>query len=78
MDRYLLFHGEYFYPSGGMIDFKESSNELNDLISFISKLESCEWAHIYDSHEKKIIFESEDISTNYIEIKYEWKKYERN
>jgi hypothetical protein len=58
MDRYMLFHGEDFYPRGGMLDLQESSHNLEYLKTFLSKMDWDEWAHIYDCNVKKIILHS--------------------
>ena len=72
MDRYILFHGQDFYPLGGMSDFKESSENLDDLLLFISKLEYTEWAHIYDLKEKQIIFETQNLSDTIFQCNFQW------
>lgn len=49
MNRYWLFAGYQYYPSGGMHDFKDSF-EMEDgaRIRFHEKFSSCDWAHIVD------------------------------
>ena len=71
MNRYILFHGDYYYPLGGMEDFKKSSNVLEELLPFLSEMKIYEWAHIYDCNEKKIILQSIDI-INGCDYQYKW------
>lgn len=78
MNRYWLFSGQNYYPSGGMEDFKESSDRLEHVKEYITKLEYGEWAHIYDMHESKIVLESECLERvyekdEYIGYKFIWK-----
>lgn len=70
-NRYWIFVGEEFYPSGGMEDFIKSSENLEELKSHLENLESFQWAHIYDSFEKKIILETKSIG-KFFESKYIW------
>lgn len=74
MKRYLLFHGMDYYPSGGMLDLTKNSDNLEDLLSFISKLDYCEWAHIYDCEEAKIIFQTQNLSDKIFESNFQWVK----
>jgi len=56
--RYWLFGGGNYYPCGGMEDFIESFDELNDAIYYMNgwlkKDYSC-WCHIYDIEENSIV-----------------------
>jgi len=54
------------------IGFKESSENLDDLLLFISKLEYTEWAHIYDLKEKQIIFETQNLSDTIFQCNFQW------
>lgn len=76
MKRYWLFAGQDYYPNGGMDDFKGDRDDLEDLKTYIKKMEACEWAHIYDSFLLKIILEAHDVSTSYSEYIYEWRQRE--
>lgn len=70
MNRYLLFQGQDYYPSGGMEDFEKSSNDLEELKASAFN----EWAHIYDCFEEKIILEGRKVSDfeNGYKYKFEW------
>lgn len=74
MERYLLFHGKDFFPSGGMLDLKKSSDNIEELKDFIKEMKHFEWAHIYDTHEKKIILMTREYSRNFIKDlpEYSW------
>lgn len=56
MQRYLLFGGEHYYPSGGMFDLCTTSDSLSELKEIILEKEKedeygyCEWSwwHVYD------------------------------
>lgn len=74
--RYWLFHGDDYYPGGGMVDFKKRSDCLNDLLNFTNKMESHQWAHIYDIQTEKIIFESKSVNWPYEKNKFQWIEYE--
>jgi hypothetical protein len=76
MKRFLLFHGFDFYPLGGMEDFKQDSNRVEELISYIDKLEYYEWAHIYEVEKEKIVLKSKCIDLPDGEYKFEWEKVE--
>lgn len=60
MKRYLLFGGSYYYPNGGMNDFKGDFNCPVRAESAIKKefkgrdLDNW-WAHIYDTELQKTI-----------------------
>lgn len=72
VDRYLLFHGDDFYPLGGMKDFKKSSNCLISLKSISQKMGCLEWAHIYDTKRGKIISETLEVLQIPFEVEYVW------
>ena len=56
MNRYMLFSGDCYYPSGGMYDFIMSSNVLDTLIAYAEDgLEAGAWWHIYDTQEMAFI-----------------------
>jgi hypothetical protein len=47
MKRYMTFAGEYYYPSGGMNDFRGSFDTLDEAIGFIEALDY-DWMHVWD------------------------------
>lgn len=57
MDKYILFMGDIYYPSGGWEDFSGYFETMEDAIKFIeSKDPGCLWAHIV--YQDKIILEA--------------------
>jgi hypothetical protein len=50
MNRYLVFYGMWYYPLGGMSDFKGSFHTLEESINFIN--ENKDWYDIFDSEMK--------------------------
>lgn len=61
MDRYLVFGGTNYYPSGGMNDFKRSFASFEMALGYsraIVDLDSTSWSHVYDLNEKKIVAEN--------------------
>jgi hypothetical protein len=53
MKRFLVFAGYYYYPNGGMNDFKEDFNTLNSARDHLNHIKSfdgnsCDWGHILD------------------------------
>lgn len=53
--RYIVFKGSNYYPSGGMQDFLCSLDNLDDCTMLIPSLDYCEWLHIYDCEQEKVI-----------------------
>lgn len=53
--RYIVFKGGWFYPSGGMEDFLCTLDNLDDCKMLIPSLDACEWLHIYDCEQEKIV-----------------------
>lgn len=51
--RYLLFAGEYYYPSGGFNDYKGSFDSIEEAISNVMSYH--DWYHIVDLDTLKII-----------------------
>ena len=65
MERYLVFYGSVYYPSGGVNDLIGSFNTKEEGVEKIKKQHKQEsyrdtweyaWAHIYDTKEKEIIY----------------------
>lgn len=52
-ERYLLFTGQYYYPSGGFSDYMGSFKTINDARSNVTDLD--DWYHIVDSESLEII-----------------------
>jgi hypothetical protein len=62
MKRYLVFKGHHYYPSGGMKDFRRDFDNLAPAIAFAQGLldgDAFAWTHIYDTVERKIVYEGE-------------------
>lgn len=63
MQRYIIFKGTYFYPSGGADDFYKTVNSIDEVKSVIKELykrendydESWDWINILDIKEMTII-----------------------
>ena len=68
MKKYLVFGGDYYYPSGGWEDFQGGFDSLDDAILSITKgkknackhkgFKSClqEWNHIVNSETGEIVY----------------------
>ncbi len=69
LSRYLLFYGDKYYPSGGMEDFKKDFDTTEDAIIWLDEYVKANkiyvtveeewkyrWAHIYDFHQRKIVW----------------------
>ena len=57
-ERYLLFAGHFYYATGGVSDLKMSSNSLDEVVDHAKhmlKCQHCDWIHIFDCSEGKII-----------------------
>jgi len=44
--RYMLFAGEYYYPCGGMTDFRGHYSTMCDVVR---NLGSCDWFNVFDT-----------------------------
>ena len=51
MKRYLLFTGEYYYPSGGWRDFRDSFDTVEEALT----QSRGDWWHIVDSETGVIV-----------------------
>lgn len=65
MKNYLVFIGEDYYPNGGMEDFKEDFNTLDDAKQYIENWLNDEpyskteyWYHVYSIEDKAIVYKS--------------------
>lgn len=64
MKRFLLFTGLYYYPSGGMDDFREDFDTLEEALAglalFLKGVAAPDlyWSHIYDTETRKEVFSS--------------------
>ena len=62
--RFLLFTGYYYYPAGGMDDFREDFDTLEEAVAGLELFLKGEaapdtyWAHIYDTETRKEVFSS--------------------
>lgn len=63
--RFLIFSGAIFYPSGGWEDVVDHSASLDEAISIALKAveEMYRWAHVVDTHERRIVWEGRDDSS---------------
>jgi hypothetical protein len=60
MKRFMLCRGNVYYPSGGMRDYYDSYDDLEEAKDKITMLEETNkgyWFHIYDCETDNIIFE---------------------
>ncbi len=69
--RYLLFAGEYYYPSGGahdligVTDSVESAQIVARDITMMKRRGSSwpyqkyDWAHVYDTADRKVVFDAQ-------------------
>lgn len=57
MKRYLVFTGEFYYPSGGWEDFKGSTDDLDEarVVMTLRRDSGETWAHIVDTKTMKIV-----------------------
>ena len=55
MKRYLLFAGYDYYPSGGMGDFKNDFDTIDEAMQY-AKANKDDWQHIYDQQEHKEVW----------------------
>ena len=64
MKRFLLFTGLYYYPSGGMDDFREDFDTLEEAVAglalFLEGVAASDLycSHIYDTETRKEVFSS--------------------
>lgn len=59
MRRFLLFSGDFYYPSGGMEDFVSDHDTLEEAKAAHVPESSMIWAHIYDTELRKIVLVTE-------------------
>lgn len=62
MKRYWVFGGEQYYADGGMYDFRQSFETLEQAEQHATELyanEAIEWWHVFDSVDGVIVAESE-------------------
>ena len=57
MNRYLLFSGSAYYPSGGWGDFTEASNDLNALLLRADNLivDDRDWYQVVDIQTMQLV-----------------------
>jgi hypothetical protein len=65
MKNYLVFLGDNYYPCGGMRDFKEDFDTLNEAKQYIENWlnntifsKSDYWYHVYSIEDKAIVYKS--------------------
>ena len=69
LKRYLLFAGDYYYPSGGMNDFVDSFDSIEEAVAQHDKNFIDSWKHVYDCVEVRTVLVF-DLNTG-------WKEYEK-
>jgi len=57
MSRYIIFHGEKYYPSGGAKDIHSIVDTFDEAIKITEDLTD-DWFHVYDMYEDRIILDS--------------------
>lgn len=62
--RYILFGGDNFYAEGGMHDFIESKDTLQELLLMVKQLQAkdagaMDWWHVYDSSLRRCVAASD-------------------
>lgn len=67
-NRYLLFAGKFYYPSGGWTDLVSSSNILDQVVEEAANTEY-DWFQIVDVLQNKILADSEEIEEQIIDLK---------
>lgn len=63
MKRFLLFSGCEYYPAGGMDDFNDDFDDLEDAVNaaeaiILDKNNYSPWVHVYDTESKKEVYSS--------------------
>lgn len=69
MKRFLLFYGNDYYPEGGANDILGSFDLIQGAVDYVVRIDSKRkkndydlfegtWAHVYDTTEQKIVWES--------------------
>jgi hypothetical protein len=61
MKRYLIFRGEQYYPSPGMQDFLTDADTINEAIDLLRAErdeDDFDWAHIYDTEQREIVWQT--------------------
>lgn len=58
LKKYILFGGDVYYPRGGMRDFVDTSDNLNDLIGLAVETydDDYEWAYVFDTELMKRVW----------------------
>lgn len=54
MKRFMLFCGQDYYASGGMLDFVGSFDTIDEAAAAM-EVESTDWGHIYDTEDMKVV-----------------------
>ena len=57
MERYLVFMGSIYYPSGGFEDFAGDFSTEKEAVNKAKSMDYdfSEWAHVYDTRDRKIL-----------------------
>jgi len=63
MKRFILCKGTVYYPIGGMQDYYDSYDDLDeakDKITMLEETNTGHWFHIYDCETDNIVFECDN------------------
>lgn len=64
MKRYVVFGGDVYYPMGGGEDYLMSYDDLEEARDyaelFVKVKGVLTWSHVFDSVEKKVIFQTRE------------------
>mgnify|MGYP003635073683 CR=1 FL=1 len=61
MKRYFLFQSYNYYPSGGMDDFTNDFDTIQECHNEIS-YDNFDWSQIYDTYTKSFVYEGTNVS----------------
>lgn len=57
MKRFIVFSGLQYYPEGGMSDFDDSFDTLDEAKNFLLE-HRYDWAHVYDTVTQERVYDS--------------------
>lgn len=58
MKRYLVFHWENYEAGGGMEDFINDFDDLQEAIASLGEISEYDRAHVWDTEERKIAYKT--------------------
>ena len=63
MKRYWLFTGDRFYPAGGMHDFDNSFDSIEEAEDYVKAAHKCmQWHHVVDMITGKIVWDWDEFN----------------